>query len=485
VSDQNTAALLVDWENLTGAIVGRGKSIDRKLVDDLWSFAHRKAGGQLKYAHMAAAKFDPSISAAMSDRLIKPETVRSTKEQADIALTVLAMDYLYDGCKMFILVTGDQDFIPLIARLHRDGCAVTVVYGDANRLGHELRVALRTPGIESVDITEVSALQDRPQHAGPRAFVGLVEILRQGTLLGGKDFNGRTQQLVKWGILPTEDESGYWELVQSLCLQTTRRDAAIRIDGEWRPKNSNRTFVNLARDRVNDLVALDHLIRNLAARPNGVRLENLRSGPLRFDDGRKIESLLDALIGVHLARKEADGSFACLDPDRADGYLEYLWRVYAGVQAECFRRGERTMPYNSLEPSLSSRGVGQGKGTDQRSPARVRSAANYARAFGIIDAVAENGTRRVVVNPSNPVAQMMDTSYASFYAAFSDRLNIALDEQSVLDELEERDRGRVDPVFGWDLRDRHRILRILSQSRLINRRDSHVTVLESAWGSSR
>src|SRR6266699_347615 len=120
-----TGVLLVDGENLTGAILGRGKTVERSQVDDLWAFANRKCGGQLHHSHMAAAKFDGTISAAMREHLIDPELVRSTKEQADILLTVLAMDYLHAGVGNFILVTGDQDFIPLITRLHRDGRKAT------------------------------------------------------------------------------------------------------------------------------------------------------------------------------------------------------------------------------------------------------------------------------------------------------------------------------------------------------------------------
>ena len=130
MSSAKTGVLLIDWDNLAGAVIGRRKMVTRSIVDDLRKFADRACGGQLRHAHMAAVRFDGTIAAAMDERLIKPERVGTTKEQADILLTVLAMDYLYEGVGKFILVTGDQDFIPLISRLNGDGRDVTVVYGD-------------------------------------------------------------------------------------------------------------------------------------------------------------------------------------------------------------------------------------------------------------------------------------------------------------------------------------------------------------------
>src|SRR5262249_52004532 len=61
VNAGETGVLLIDWENLAGAILGRGKMVERSHVDDLWAFAHRRCDGQLNHAHMAAAKFDGTI----------------------------------------------------------------------------------------------------------------------------------------------------------------------------------------------------------------------------------------------------------------------------------------------------------------------------------------------------------------------------------------------------------------------------------------
>ena len=96
-NSRESGVLLMDWENLVGSILRRGKTIERSYLDDLWAFANRRCGGQLHHSHMAAAKIDGSISVAMREHLIKAEPVRSTKEQADIVLTVLAMDYLHAG----------------------------------------------------------------------------------------------------------------------------------------------------------------------------------------------------------------------------------------------------------------------------------------------------------------------------------------------------------------------------------------------------
>jgi len=47
MSSPEVGVLLVDWENLAGAIIDRGKTVDRSYVDDLWAYANTKCGGHL------------------------------------------------------------------------------------------------------------------------------------------------------------------------------------------------------------------------------------------------------------------------------------------------------------------------------------------------------------------------------------------------------------------------------------------------------
>lgn len=476
-----TGVLLVDWENLAGAILKRGRVVERSQVDDLWAFANRRCGGQLHHAHMAAAKFDGTISTSMREHLIEPELVRSTKEQADILLTVLAMDYLYAGVGQFILVTGDQDFIPLISRLHRDGRSVTVIYGDPRRLSSELRQVLNTPGLDSIDIADVTELRERRRDTGCRSLLGLIELQRRGFVLGGRENGDRTSLLARWGVLENQDENQYWSLIDSMAEKVIRNDAAVNVGGEWLAKNATRTYLRLTSERLADLAAIDFAVRRISSRPKGLTMSGLRAGPFQTDSGGKLDRVLDALSAVELIRKGADDAFSMAGPEMPLGYLEQLWRVFAGLSGECYRRRVASIPYGQLAPLLTRKGIGQG--AEQRAAGKINDAIRYAKAAGVIDAVSVDRKRHASV-VSSPLTRQFELAYQELYRAFSSRVGEALPAGEVLDFMESRDGARSVPLFGFDIRDRHRVLRILSQSQLIGWRDDKVTFLQSGWGDA-
>lgn len=477
------AVLLVDWENLVGAILERGKVVERSQVDDLWEFASRRSGEGLHHAHMAAARFDPTISAAMREHLIAEEIVGSTKEQADILLTVLAMDHLYAGVDQFFLVTGDQDFIELIKRLHRDGRKVTVVYGDPRRLSGELERVLRTPGLESLDIADITALRDRGSGTGSRALIGLLELQRRGHFLGGKERGERTSLLAQWGVLDNDDQNQYWSLIGTMAEKTTRPDAASPgPNNEWHPRPAMRTYLKVGPEQLTDIIAVDHVVRLVASRPRGLTIGRLRSGPLEADDGTGLDRALDALLACGLVRRGADGTYSLVGAPLQLGYLEQLWRVYAAVTAECYRLGTASFPFGKLEPLLNRRGIGQGK--EQRSAGRIREAVNYAKAAGVIDAVAIDGSRHVTA-PDSVLSRPFENAYHWLYRTFASGGNaVAVLESDVFGAMEVRDRSQSVQLFGHEPRDRHRVLRILAQSQLVVLRDGHVTFTRSGWGDA-
>jgi hypothetical protein len=480
-SPAESGVLLMDWENLVGSILRRGMTIHRSYVDDLWTFANHRCGGQLHHSHMAAARIDGSIQVAMREHLIEAEPVRSTKEQADIVLTVLAMDYLHAGVGNFFLVTGDQDFIPLISRLHQDGRQVTVIYGDPSRLSAELRQTLNTPGVESLDIADVTPLIGKKRDTGLRSLLGLLELQRRGFILGGREKGDRTNLLARWGVLENQDESQYWSLVNEMTEKVVRTDAAVMDKGEWLPKNATRTYLRLSADRVASIIAIDYAIRLISSRPNGLAVSGLRTGPFQTDDGTQLNRALDALSAVEVARKGADDAFSATGQGMQLGYLEQIWRVYAGLSAECYRRRVASMPFGHLEPMLNRRGVGQGK--DQRAEGRVKDAIKYAQAAGVIDTVSVERRRHVKATDS-PLSRQLELAYHELYRGFSGRIGTELPAAEVMDFMEQRDSGRNLPAFGFGDRDRHRVLRILSQSQLLNWRDEKITFSQSSWGDA-
>jgi len=476
-----TGVLLVDWENLAGALIGRGKVIERQIVDYLWDFANRKCGGQLNQSHMAAAKFDGTISTAMREHLIKQELVRSTKEQADILLTVLAMDYLHAGVQKFILVTGDQDFIPLISRLHSDSRNVTVIYGDPRRLSSELRHVLIAPGLESIDIADVVPLTDRRKDTGCRSLLGLLELQRRGFILGGQERGARTELLARWGVLGSQDENQYWSLIDDMAERINRNDAAMKVGDQWLPRNAQRRYLKLNDTTLSDIIAIDFAIRRISARPGGLTIGGLRSGPFQTDNGDRLARVMDALIAVELVRKGADDAYAMSGQEMTLGYLEPVWRVYAGLSAECYRRRVASIPYNQLASLLGRGGVGQGR--DQRAAGRINEAINYARCAGAIDVVAVDGKRHAIATNSL-LCRDLKLAYYELYREFSTSIDKEVPGEEVTGFMENRDGGRSVPLFGFDSRDRHRLLRVLSQSHLLRWREERMTLFKSGWGDA-
>ena len=483
MAEQESAVLLVDWENLSGAILGRGKRVSRTQIEDLWQYANRNSGQRLRHAHLAAARFDPSIRAALDNRPIDAETVGTSKEQADILLTVLAMDYLHAGVDLFFIATGDQDFIPLITRLHQAGKRVVVIYGDPRKMSLQLSEFLDvTPGLESVDIAEISSLEGIKQDSSYRSLFGALELQNRGFVLGGKDTAKKLGLLVEWNVLQSNDDTEYWSLVDAVCERVPRHNAAIPgPNGTWLPRSNTRTYIQWTPERFAALIELDYVVRFLSARPKGLSIGALRSGPLSSDDGSHLSRVLDALRTTSLVSMTADDGYCLVGPTRQLGYLEPLWRVYAGVAAECFKIKSSSIPFGKVEPLISRSGIGQGP--DQRAAGRTRDAVNFAKAVGVLDAVAVDGKRHALA-PASEISRRFERAYHELYRMFSERLGIRLQARGVLSEMELRDGSLTTPLFGYDSRDRQRILRILSQSQLATLRDDHFTMLRHPWGDA-
>ncbi|MFI9388098.1 NYN domain-containing protein [Kutzneria sp. NPDC052558] len=477
----DVGVLLVDWENLTGAILNRGALVERHHVHDLWLYANAFCGDQLHHKHMAAARFDPTIATAMHEHFIDAAQVESRKEQADILLTVLAMDYLHAGVTHFVLVTGDQDFIPLIERLHRAGRKVAVIYGDSRKLSDEMTKVLNTPDLESLDIATVTVINPREPDTSSRSLLGLLELQRRGHILGGPERGDRVALLAQWHIVPNTDQNEYWSLANAMTERVTRTNAAMRgQDGQWTGQNRERTYLKISREQLADIVAIDYAIRQISGRVNGVAIGSL-TGPFQADDGRLADRALDALQTVGHIRQDAQGAFTVAEVPLQLGYLEQLWRVYACLTAECYWRKKASIPYNQLSSLLNRRGIGQGP--EQRSAGRIREAVNYAKATGVVDTVMADRSRHVIA-PTSMLSRPFELAYHELYRLFHDRLGTPVPEMEFLEAMAKADNAKTVPLFGYDNRDRHRIVRVMAQSRLVAVNNNTVTVQRHPWGDA-
>src|SRR5262249_33653998 len=119
------AILVVDWLNLSISLKKQQLAFGAELVADLMKVAHhqteRTGSLRLARAHCVAETFSTWQEAAIERHLIaEVHKTRTVKEQAALLLAVIAMDHIHDdaGCpELFVLATGDQDFVPLIQRI--------------------------------------------------------------------------------------------------------------------------------------------------------------------------------------------------------------------------------------------------------------------------------------------------------------------------------------------------------------------------------
>jgi hypothetical protein len=342
---------------------------------------------------------------------------------------------------------------------------------------------LSNVGVDSLDIADVADLKDRRADTSGRAFAAMLELTRRGFILGGKDRGGRFDLLVGWNLVSPGEDTDYWALVDQFCLKDTRYDVAVLGPDKktWTPTNATRTYLKVTDARLEEITALDDVLRTLSARPTGVNLGALLSGPFVGDDGTKVDRTLDALVTVGLARRQPDGTASIVGNPVPLGYLEPLWRVHAAIQAETHRRGVTSISFRDLERLLGTYGIGQGR--DSRAAGLVQETIKQAQASGVIDSVAVDGKRHARVVHS-PLCAPIERAYRTVYAEYRDRIGKAQSEQDILARMEALDESMSTPTFGYATRDRHRILRILSQSGLIRRRDGSATVLASAWGAT-
>lgn len=471
--------LLIDWQNLAGALQGRGKAVEASHVRDLWQFANGRTKTAL-LAHMADVRFDSAIETAMREHDVKSEGVRTTKEQADILLTVLAMDYLHAGERDFVLATGDQDFVHLINRLRRDGAQVTVVYGDPAKLSPELSRTLANLGVENVDFAEISQLNDRTLDRSCRGLLALFELDRRGLWLGGAENGTRADLLAEWGILRAGDHSGYWALVEGHARKVMRYNAAKGVaNGRFVPENRQRTYVEMTPTRSKELDAVDFLLRLISSRTRPVSITAMRAGPFVSDRGELLDEALDALLALRKIRRHADGTYEVEGGPQPLGYIEELWRVHTALAGRTFESAQRSLPYNKLQPLVQGGGVGEGPA--KREARRASAAVKYAYASGVIDAIAEDDRRHAVGSPTQ-MCQPIERAYGALIRQFGGAGAAPVSENEVLDFMGSVDDGLPVPTFGWDRRDRFRVLRVLGQARLVGRKDGQVAVADHAWG---
>lgn len=482
--DNRRGVLLIDWENLAGTVSARGFRT-KGVVEALVREARRVTDDRLTHAHAAAQSVDDQIADAFKLGSVRLDPVGSAKQQADIFLCVLAMDYLNQGFKRFVIVTGDQDFLPLLRRIYQEEGEITLVYGDEAKLGVELLSFLEsTPGVQHRNIDSLCKLEKVTYSSDDLARVALLELQRRGRLLSGASAPEKNiLELSSWGLVEPGSTESYWALIDSYCERVVRRDVlGQKTASGWLPANKTRTILKAQDETLTTVLRADSAV-NLMQHPKyagGISAADLRTG-MFAEDGSGLE-MLSTLSTLGIARRGAGNLYALSslssDIGITDGYLEPLWRVVVEVQARCYEQ-ESDSASGAQFAMLQKGGVGRDH-TLKRSKARIDQALRYARAGNVIDDRVVGGERRTCVTDSR-LGSLALRGVDRFLRTFG-RATGPIAQAEVLAEMKRI--SDADPFLGLDDASARRALRIMGQSGLVRQRSGSLEILPSAWKRS-
>jgi hypothetical protein len=496
------AVLLVDWLNLSIHLKNMQLSFGADLVSGLIGLARKECSEreghvQLTKAHFVGENISPNVRTAIDKTFIAElHETKTEKEQADLKLAVLAMDALHarEGCpRVFFLATGDQDFVPLIERIVGEKAHVVLLVSSAAKLAPAYLSVASQPNISLISIADTLPLAPLPTTSGDRAASGVLSLLRlclEGKVLGG-DQTANVALMSGWGQLAAagNEEVEYEGLLRQFTRGEPRRVAVpAKNDSGNKFVTARRTSLNFALPAVTEAVTgADWVLRRASNPKRPVSLGELATGPFLADDGQGQGSLIAALKSLNWLLERPDGTFEATLPFAADGLLEPVWRVICETNRLAFAARQDGVARDTLFNALRSTPIaydGERKGG--------RAAGDLialARRIGVIDTI-PHGTDGYVLSviQGHPLAQQASAFLAAVGQVFEQDLSLSLPEHDVLDRMRSRDEQSGRPVFGYDTRDRQRVLRVLRRSGLLDRRgapDAQIRLRDGAWLRSR
>jgi len=489
------AVLLVDWLNLSIQIKNQRLAFGADLVVDLLQLAHKQAanhGVKLARAHFVGERFSTPVATAVENAIVAQlHKTRTAKEQADLMLAVLAMDHLYNnaGCpRLFILATGDQDFIPLIERIVLAGARVVLIVASTAKLTPEYKsiAAQQDIAVLPIDEMDIAPIPIVSNDKSSPPILGLLRVCMSGGVLGG-DQKKNAQLMAQWGLLSSvaDDDVQMEGLIRQFARTEQRR---VAVPGR-RPTGNKavtvrRTSLNFGLAQVFDTATdADWVLRRVGGSTKPVCVGELGTGRFNDDDGTRLDGVLTALKAVGWLIERSDGTYETRMEHAEDGLLEPLWRVVCELNRRAYDRHAVGVDRDELFRDLRSTPIardGARKGSEA-----ARDVIELARRVGIIDTVlvGEDGYALAVVE-GHPIARQAAEFLGTLGQILGADVGLYLPEHEVLRRMRDHDESTLHPVFGYDTRDRQRVLRVLRRSRLAEAgtsRDSSVKIKHSAW----
>ncbi|AEV87049.1 hypothetical protein ACWT_6032 [Actinoplanes sp. SE50] len=478
----NEAVLLVDWLNLSIHLKNQRLSFGSDLVGDLIKIARdecaRHGSPDLVRAHFVGEQFAPSVEGAITSTFIaRIHKTRTAKEQADLVLAVLAMDHIHapgGGPGLFLLATGDQDFIPLVDRMIEARAEVVLVVASTRTLSPEYRRIAAQQNVRLLSLTDVLDIEPLPEsdaEAAATRVLSLYRVCMAGGVLGG-DQTRNIRMLADWGLLQPGDE----EVEHTACLQQfarvdTRKVAVpAKRDTGNRPAVLRRTYLNFASATVLDIVEdADWVLRRTGNAARLPTIGDLGVGRFAADDGRRLARVIGAMKDVGWLMERSDGRFESRLEWSADGLLEPLWRVICEINRRAFASYTEGVSRDRLFQDLRSTPIAAD--IDRKGGKAAHEVIDHARRIGVIDAIpAGSDGYALTVIETHPVAHSVASALRTLGNLLADQVGVAVPEHEVLALMRERDEhADAQVLFGYDNRDRQRFLRVLRRSSLLDR----------------
>jgi hypothetical protein len=492
----NEAVLLVDWLNLSIRLKDQRRAFGADLVVDLMKVAQEQAAKhgceRLARAHFVAERFSPAVEEAIGKTfLAQLHQTRTAKEQADLVLAVLTMDHLHSGTgcpKLFILATGDQDFIPLIERIVLEGAQVALIVASTDNLTPEYKNIAAQQNVALLPITKLVQIDIIQPVSGDRSstvILGLLRVCMSGGVLGG-DQKRNTQLMEQWGLLSSGADA---DVQMEGLIRDFARVEQRRVALPGRKPNGNRhvtarrTSLNFRLDPVsNTVVDADWVLRRAGTSSKPVTVGELGTGRFSDDDGSRLDRVLISLKAVGWLTERPDGTFETRLEWAGDGLLEPLWRVVCEVKRRAHDQHSPGVARDDLWQDLRSTPIA--REGERRGGTAAKDAIDLARNVGVIDAVpaGDDGYALAVVE-SHPIAQQAAAFLSTLGKILGPEAFVSIPEHELLRRMSDHDERKIQPVFGYDIRDRQRVLRILKRSKLIEvekERDT-MRLKRSAW----
>jgi GTPase SAR1 family protein len=317
-------------------------------------------------------------------------------------------------------------------------------------------------------------------------ILGLMRICMSGGVLGGNQ-KRNSQLMAQWGLLNSgpDAEVQMEELIRQFARTDQRR---VAVPGRRPTGNkavfARRTYLNFGLELVSHTVAdADWVLRHVGGSSKPVAVRKLEAGLFNDDDGRRLDRILTSLKSVGWLTERPDRTFEARLESAMDGLLEPLWRVVCEVNRRAYEQHSVGVGRDELFRDLRSTPIA--RDGERKGGIAAKEVIELARRLGVIDSVptGEDGFALAVIE-SHPIARQVAELLSTLGKILGAEVGMYIPEHEVLRRMRDHDERSVRPVFGYDIRDRQRVLRVLRRSRLIDveaGRDEGVKLKHSAW----